>query len=356
MFQLFTHSYSLRDKVLFYESVANLLEWWVTLLSALKWFLDRTEPWDYRDVIENTIFFLESGDSMNVTMRKIPQFYGDKEIAIIESGEQTWMMGKTFAAIAREMRMQEDLRRKVYWALAYPFIIFLFLLLAIAVVMIYVIPQIMPMITEMTNDIPWTTESLIWVSDFMKNNVLYIIGFIVAWALIFYAYVSTPNGRKWIDTVKMQFPIVGKVYKNYMVVQVMDTFWLLMSSGVSILRSLKLTGSSSGNAVVALMFESISKEISAGKRVSEWFKSCDPYKIIFTSDILQMIESAEKTSTVDTTVLKIGEQYRREVDSSLAVLVKFVEPAALLWAGIFVLWFAVAIFSAIMQVVAVSWA
>jgi type II secretory pathway component PulF len=43
-----------------------------------------------------------------------------------------------------------------------------------------------------------------------------------------------------------------------------------------------------------------------------------------------MIESAEKTSTVDTTVLKIGEQYRREVDSSLAVLVKFVEPAALL--------------------------
>jgi type IV pilus assembly protein PilC len=90
--------------------------------------------------------------------------------------------------------------------------------------MIYVIPQIMPMITEMTNDIPWTTESLIWVSDFMKNNVLYIIGFIVAWALIFYAYVSTPNGRKWIDTVKMQFPIVGKVYKNYMVVQVMDTF------------------------------------------------------------------------------------------------------------------------------------
>ncbi|MBP9779717.1 type II secretion system F family protein, partial [Candidatus Gracilibacteria bacterium] len=270
------------------------------------------------------------------------------------SGEQTGMMGKTFAAIAREMRMQEDLRRKVYGALAYPFIIFLFLLLAIAVVMIYVIPQIMPMITEMTTDIPWTTASLIWVSNFMKDNIFYIIGFLVAWALIFYAYVSTPNGRKWIDTVKMQFPIVGKVYKNYMVVQVMDTFGLLMSSGVSILRSLKLTGSSSGNAVIILMFESISKEITAGKRVSEGFKSCDPYKIVFTSDILQMIESAEKTSTVDATVLKIGEQYRREVDSSLAVLVKFVEPAALLGAGIFVLWFAVAIFSAIMQVVAVS--
>ena len=103
------------------------------------------------------------------------------------------------------------------------------------------------------------------------------------------------------------------------------------------------------------MFEKIASEIAAGKKISEWFKSCDPYHIVFTSDILQMIESAERTSTVDITALKIGEQYRREVDSSLAVMVKFVEPIALLWAGIFVMWFAVAIFSAIMQVVAVAW-
>lgn len=76
--------------------------------------------------------------------------------------------------------------------------------------------------------------------------------------------------------------------------------------------------------------------------------------MLFTSDILQMIDSAEKTSTVDTTARKIGEQYRREVDNALAIMVKFIEPIALLSAGIFVLWFAVAIFSAIMQVVAVS--
>ncbi len=83
-------------------------------------------------------------------------------------------------------------------------------------------------------------------------------------------------------------------------------------------------------------------------------KNADPYHFLFTSDILQMIESAERTSTIDSTARKIGEQYRREVDSSLAVMVKFVEPMALLSASIFVLWFAVAIFSAIMQVVAVA--
>jgi type II secretory pathway component PulF len=53
---------------------------------------------------------------------------------------------------------------------------------------------------------------------------------------------------------------------------------------------------------------------------------------IFSSDIIQMIESAEKTSTVHTITQKISEQYRREVDASLAIMVKLIEPIALLMA------------------------
>ncbi len=65
---------------------------------------------------------------------------------------------------------------------------------------------------------------------------------------------------------------------------------------------------------------------------------------------MQMIAAAEQTSTVDKVSGKIAEQYRREVESSLSVLVKFVEPAALLLAGGFVLWFALAIFSAVVKI------
>ena len=67
-----------------------------------------------------------------------------------------------------------------------------------------------------------------------------------------------------------------------------------------------------------------------------------------------MIESAEKTSTIHQVADKIREQYRREVDASLAIMVKLIEPIALLLAGIFVMWFAIAIFSSIMQIVDVA--
>jgi type II secretory pathway component PulF len=47
-------------------------------------------------------------------------------------------------------------------------------------------------------------------------------------------------------------------------------------------------------------------------------------------------------------------QYKREVDLALGNMVKYIEPAALLLAWLFVMWFAIAIFGAIMQIVTVA--
>ncbi len=354
MLPFITPSISLKDKILFYESTANLLEGGITLLWALKWLLSRTNAGFLRDTIENTIFFIESGDALNIAMRKFPNFYNEKEIAIIESGEQTGMLKDAFQAIASELRMQEELRSKVIGALTYPFVIMFFLVLALTVVMTYVVPQIMPIIAEMTTEVSFSTRSLIWVSNFLRHHIFLISIMLLASALIFHGYTMTDIGKKWLDRAQLYAPIMGQVYKNYLVVQVMSTFHLLSSSGVSIVKTLRLTGASAGNSRVTEMYSYIADEISKWKKISEAMTLVDKDAYFFSSDIVQMIESAEKTSTVHHISKKISEQYRREVDASLAVMVKLIEPIALLMAGIFVMWFAIAIFSSIMQVVGVA--
>ncbi len=46
-------------------------------------------------------------------MRKFPNFYAQREVAIIESGEQTGMLKNAFQSIAIELRLQEELKSKV---------------------------------------------------------------------------------------------------------------------------------------------------------------------------------------------------------------------------------------------------
>lgn len=160
----------------------------------------------------------------------------------------------------------------------------------------------------------------------------------------------TDSGKLWWDRVKIFNPLTGKVYKNYLIVQVMGTFHLLSSSGVGILKALRLTGESSGNVYMAALYGQLAQDVSIGRRISESMLERDKEHYIFTSDIIQLIESAEKTSTIHQVSIKISDQYRRELDASLAVMVKFIEPVALLLAGVFVMWFALAIFSVIMQI------
>ena len=83
-------------------------------------------------------------------MRKLPDFFNAGEIAIVESGEQTGMLQKAFLSIAEDLRSQEELRGKIIGAMTYPVIIMFFLLLALTVVMVYVVPQLMPVIGAMS--------------------------------------------------------------------------------------------------------------------------------------------------------------------------------------------------------------
>lgn len=157
-----------------------------------------------------------------------------------------------------------------------------------------------------------------------------------------------------LDKNKLIIPILGPVYKNYLIVRTMSTFHLLSKSGVSIVKTLRLTGSSAGNSVIEKLFRRISDEISHGGKISSSMLTEDSEHVFFTPDIIQMIESAERTSTISDISAKISIQYKREVDMALGNMVKYIEPAALLLAGVFVMWFAIAIFGAIMQIVTIA--
>lgn len=214
-------------------------------------------------------------------MRKLPNFFYDQEIAIVESGEQTGMIQQSFLAIARELRSQEELRNKIIGALTYPLIIMIFLFISLSVVMIYVIPQLMPIIGDMTGDLPWTTRSLVGTSNFFRENFIYIILLIISVMLFFQGYTRSEVGKRWWDTEKIHFPLTGKVYRNYLIVRVMSTFHLLSGSGVSIVKTLRLTGASAGNTIVNDLFIALADDVAHGTKISGSMKDRDPTGFLF---------------------------------------------------------------------------
>lgn len=345
----FLYKIKLKDRILFYEHLANMLEWGITIIVALRSFIEKTPNPKLKEEIGNLLFFIDSWDSVNLAMKKMPKMFSKREIAIVESGENSWSLQRSFLNISIDLRKQEELITKAKWSLTYPFIILCFLTLAVLVVMYYVIPQFKTLFESLDSELPFVTKTLVMTSDFVIWNIGFLIFLVIGLVIWFKFFVASDFWKMYIDDLKLKLPLVWKVYKNYMVANIASSMSLLLAAWIDIIKSFRLTADWLTNELYKWILLEITDRVASGKKVSESIEEIDPNHYFFWTDFIQMINAWEKTSTLNKTCEKLATQYSREVDSSLGILMKWIEPLAILIAAMFVFWFAIAIMSVVMQ-------
>ena len=168
--------------------------------------------------------------------------------------------------------------------------------------------------------------------------------------MAFHAYTKSNIGRRTVDKLYLHLPIIGDVYRNYIIVRIASTLSLLLEAGIPIIRTLSLTAEWSNNRIFQEKIEEIIKKVQNGEKIAESIVQSDPKFSVFTQDFYQIMSAWERTSTINKVCRKLAKQYAREVDNSIAIVVRFIEPGAILIAWIFVLWFAFAIFAAVLKI------
>lgn len=338
------------DKFNFYEYVSVMLDGGVTISETLDSVQSKIQNTFFKEKIKELQTYVSSGDSFSKSMKKIPQIFSGGEISIIESWETTGKLSLSLAHLSENIRKSHDLRSKIKAALTYPAIIFLFLILAIVIVLTYVIPSVSQLFATSEVSLPIATQALIATSNFVMYQWLYIVLFILFVWLFFVAYKNTETGRANIDHFLLGLPLVWKVYKNYILAALSTNLGTLIASGVPVVKSLTLTSKSLDNKVYEAYLDAVTQKVSGWQKIVESLQEVDPRNEFFPLSFLQMLSVGEKTASLDTVTQKLTDQYTREVNYSLWNLTKWIEPLAILIAGVFVLWFAFAIFGAILKV------
>lgn len=346
----FQRKVSLVDKFNFYEYLSVMLDGGVTISETLDSVQTKIQNRFFKEKIKELQTYVSSGDSFSKSMKKIPQIFSSSEISIIESGETTGKLSLSLSHLSENLRKSYDLRAKIKSALTYPAIIFLFLLLAIIIVLTYVIPSISQLFITSEVTLPVATQALIATSNFIIFQWPYLILFISTILILFYGYKNTERGRATIDLFLLGLPLVGKVYQNYILSALSTNLGSLISSWVPVVKSLTLASRSLNNMVYETHLQEVTTKVSQGQKIVDSLQEVDPEHRLFPLPFLQMLSVGEKTASLDSVTLKLTEQYTREVNYSLGNLTKWIEPLAILIAGIFVLWFAFAIFGAILKV------
>ncbi len=339
-----------REKSSLYDHLSNLMEGGVGILDALDSFAEKTPSASMAAAARGLRSFVSEGDPLSLGMKKMPDYFEKYEVSIAEAGENSGRLQSCLRDLAHELRKGHELSSKVKAALTYPTIIMVFLALAVVIVMAFVVPQLTPLFSDMGAKLPLSTQALIATSDFFSGNWPAILAALAACAVGAVAFRNSAYGREATDGALVGLPLVGDVYRNFIMSRIAANLAMLLSGGIPVVKAIKLAGAISGNSVYENVMDAVAQSVSEGKKISESITEADGGRGLFTLDFVQMVASGEKTSTIGVVGKRLSEQYEQEVSFSLAKMLKWVEPVAVLVAGLFVVWFAFSVYAAILEI------
>ncbi|OPX88403.1 MAG: Type II secretion system protein F [Pelotomaculum sp. PtaB.Bin104] len=278
-----------------------------------------------RKVTEN----IEGGVSLAESFKSFPKIFPPIFISMVEAGEVGGALDQVLERLAANFEKEHDLKEKVKSAMTYPAVVVMVAVLAIAALLIFVVPKFMTMLTDMQAPIPLTTQLIIKFSDFLKN-FWYIVLFTIAGAFFGYKQaVKTEKGKKIKDQVVLKLPVFGPMIQKIIVARFCRSLSTLLKSGVPVLQSLEVVKNIAGNYAVVKSIKEAEKSIKEGQSISLPLQKSR----VFPPMVTRMMAIGEETGSIDTLLEKIADFYEREVDDLVSRLSSMLEPVLIVGMG-----------------------
>jgi len=273
---------------------------------------------------------VEAGSSLAEAMRKHPQAFDDLYVNMVAAGEAGGILDTILQRLATYIEKVVKLKSQVRSALIYPVAV-----IAIAIVVVYiilwkVIPVFATLFEGLGGSLPWLTQVIVNISNFIGDFWWLILIVVVAAIFAVRQYYRTEAGKYQIDKLLLKSPVFGQLLRKIAVARFCRTLGTLLSSGVAILESLEITARTAGNAVIEEAIFLVRKEVEEGKSLAEPLARTEQ----FPPMVCQMINVGEQTGAMDTMLSKIADFYEDEVDAAVAGMMALIEPVIIAFLGV----------------------
>jgi type IV pilus assembly protein PilC len=261
-------------------------------------------------------------------------------VNMVRAGEAGGVLETILNRLADFSEKSEKLKKKVKSAMTYPVVVLSIAGIVVIFLLTFVVPRFQTMFTQQGKELPLITQTLIDVSNAMKNfvmlkNPVITISGIVLIVLIVMGIkfvLRTKAGRYSIDSFKINAPIFGTLVKKVIVARFTRTLGTLISSGVPILQALDIVGDAVGNAVVGKAIANVHASIKEGESIVQPLRESG----IFDPMVVGMIDVGEETGTLSEMMIRVADTYDDDVDTAVDGLTSLLEPLLIVFLALIV--------------------
>ena len=328
-----------KELVVFFRQLSILIEARVPIVSSLIAIKDQTTSNYMVKVVSQVINDIQEGMSFSSALEKHPDVFNSLTISVMRAGEASGGLKKSIDYVAENIEKNYTLSQRVRSALLYPMIVlFVFFIIGFLVVS-FILPKLTQVIKDMNADVPWYTQLVMTVGDFMSKYWwavgIIIFGFIGA---VLY-YLKTEEGKKEWDQIKIKLPIVGPIYRYVYITRFSQNLEVLLSGGIPIIRALAIVSAVVNNVVYEEIFLKAADEVRRGGNMSSVFQNSP----IIPPMVSHMLKIGEESGQVDSVLGHITKFYDQETEMMTKNLSTLLEPILMVFIGLAVGFMAVSI-------------
>jgi type IV pilus assembly protein PilC len=313
---------STKDKVVFTRQLATLIGAGLPLSQSLHTVLEQTENKQLQSVIQDIAGNVEGGKALSDSFAKHPKVFSEVFISLIAAGELSGTLDESLQRVANQQEKDAAIVSKIKGALTYPLIVLVVIFGVMAFMLFTVVPQVETLYEDLNKELPILTLIMVTVADFLANFWWLTIIIVGIGTYFFIQYLGTESGIKFKDTFKVKVPLFGKMFQKLYMARFARTGQTLLSTGVSMLDMLKITGRSVNNTIIQKSIDRAADKVQGGKALSSALEVEDSISPL----VPQMIKIGEQSGKIDEMMGKVAQVYEDELDEQIRTISTAIEP------------------------------
>ncbi len=322
-----------RDILHFTDQLAALLEAGLPLARGLASLHEQATNANLGALLGDLTRRVKEGESFAVALGAYPRYFSGLYVSMVKSGEASGTLPAALARLSGILEKNQELRSRVRSAMAYPLVMALVMLASIVVLLTFVVPRFTVIFQQMGARLPVPTRILLFISHSLTHWGWVYVLLAIAAAVGYGLLRRSPGGREWLDRQKIKLPLLGPVLVQVAVSRITLTLSTLLANGVSILVALEAVEEVAGNVYVAGLLRGVRGEVRQGGLLSASLRQRSEF---FPPLLAGMVATGEESSDIAGMLNRIGEYYRKESDTRIAVFTTLLEPIMIVAMGVLV--------------------
>jgi type IV pilus assembly protein PilC len=319
--------------VVFNQQFVTLIRAGLPILTALDLLIRRQRNQYFKTLLENVRDRVKSGELLSEAFAAQGAFQRIYTTTLL-AGEKSGNLEEVLNRYIGFQRLAIAFRKKLLASLVYPTLLAILVVVMLAFLVTYVIPQFATLYTAIGRPeaIPPLTQVMLAIGVGAQQYAVPAVAVLLIVGALLWRWASSESGGMYLEHLRSRIPLLGGISLKYQVAVFSRMLATLLSGGLPLVPALETAGASMHSRLLAKSIGKAAVRVREGASLSQSLEETGTIPDL----AVEMIEVGESTGALPAMLTSVAEFFEEDVQTALTAAMSLIEPAILIVMGIIV--------------------